>query len=175
MGKITKQIDFDLTIKGELLPLRNFALSLTKDLDDAKDLVQETVLKAYKYREKFRQDTNIRAWLFTILRNTFINDYRRKSRRKTFLDSTEDTYFLDLPSHKTENDGERNFIRRDLENSIGSLSPGLRTTFLLLSEGFKYHEIAEKMEVPIGTIKTRIFTAKRILREKLQDYEKEFA
>lgn len=174
MGDSTKQIDFDLTIKGELFPLRNFALSLTRNLEDANDLVQETVLKAYKYREKFQPDTNIRAWMFTILRNTFINEYRRKARRNTFLDSTEDTYFLDLPSHKTENEGEQSFLRRDLESSVGDLPSNLRVPFILNAEGFKYHEIAEKMKVPIGTIKTRIFTAKRILRKKLQDYGKEF-
>jgi RNA polymerase sigma factor (sigma-70 family) len=164
------QNDFDKKIAGELLPLRNYALSLTHDMDDTKDLVQDTILKAYRYQSKFQEGTNLRGWLYTILKNSFINNYRRDMKRNTFLDSTDNSYFIDLPSHKIDNDAETKFIRQDLEAAIDELSFDLRVTFKLNTEGYKYHEIAEEMQIPIGTVKTRIFVARRILRERLKEY-----
>lgn len=164
------QNDFDKKIAGELLPLRNYALSLTHDMDDTKDLVQDTILKAYRYQSKFQEGTNLRGWLYTILKNSFINNYRRDMKRNTFLDSTDNSYFIDLPSHKIDNDAETKFIRKDLEAAIDELSFDLRVTFKLNTEGYKYHEIAEEMQIPIGTVKTRIFVARRILRERLKEY-----
>jgi len=104
------------------------------------------------------------------LKNSFINNYRRDMKRNTFLDSTDNSYFIDLPSHKIDNDAETKFIRRDLEAAIDELSFDLRVTFKLNTEGYKYHEIAEEMQIPIGTVKTRIFVARRILRERLKEY-----
>ena len=164
------QNDFDKKIAGELLPLRNYALSLTHDMDDTKDLVQDTILKAYRYQSKFQEGTTLRGWLYTILKNSFINNYRRDMKRNTFLDSTDNSYFIDLPSHKIDNDAETKFIRQDLEAAIDELSFDLRVTFKLNTEGYKYHEIAEEMQIPIGTVKTRIFVARRILRERLKEY-----
>ena len=164
------QNDFDNMIAGELMPLRNYALSLTHDMDDTKDLVQETILKAYRYRAKFQEGTNLRGWLYTILKNSLINNYRRDMKRNTFLDSTDNSYFIDLPSHKIDNDAETKFIRKDLDHAIDDLAFDLRVTFKLNTEGYKYHEIAEELQIPIGTVKTRIFVARRILRERLKDY-----
>jgi RNA polymerase sigma-70 factor (ECF subfamily) len=171
--KVT-QINFDKMMEQELAPLRNYALSLTHDMDDTKDLVQDTILKAYRYRENFKAGTNLRGWLYTILKNSFINNYRRNQKRNTFLDSTENTYFLDIPSHKVDNDAELKFIRKDLDAAVESLPYDLKLTFNLNAEGFKYHEIAEELNIPIGTVKTRIFIARRVLREKLKDYALEF-
>ena len=168
------QINFDKMMENELTPLRNYALSLTHNIDETKDLVQETILKAYRYKEKFQAGTNLRGWLYTILKNSFINNYRRDQKRNTFLDSTDNTYFIDLPSHRVENEAELKFIRKDLYNAVDSLPVDLKTTFNLNAEGFKYHEIAEELNIPIGTVKTRIFIARRILREKLKDYGREF-
>jgi RNA polymerase sigma-70 factor (ECF subfamily) len=168
------QNDFDNMIAGELMPLRNYALSLTHDMDDTKDLVQETILKAYRYRAKFQEGTNLRGWLYTILKNSFINNYRRDMKRNTFLDSTDNSYFIDLPSHKIDNDAETKFIRKDLDRAIDDLAFDLRVTFKLNTEGYKYHEIAEELQIPIGTVKTRIFVARRILRERLKDYADAF-
>ena len=170
MSTFIQQTEFDGMIANELFPLRNYALSLTHDMEQTKDLVQETVLKAYRYKDKFQEGTNLRGWLYTILKNSFINNYRRDAKRNTFLDSTENTYFLDLPSHRTENEAELKFIRRDLDNAVESLPVELKVTFKLNAEGFKYHEIAEELQIPIGTVKTRIFVARRILRNKLKDY-----
>jgi RNA polymerase sigma-70 factor (ECF subfamily) len=97
------------------------------------------------------------------------------SKRNTFIDTTDNTYFLDLPSHKTDNDAELKFIRKDLETAISQLPTDLKVTFMLNTEGFKYQEIAEELNIPIGTVKTRIFVARRILRQKLHVYGGDFA
>lgn len=164
---------FDEQIVKELQPLRNYALSLTHNGEDSNDLVQETMLKAYRYREKFEEGTNLRGWLYTILKNSFINKYRRDVKRNTFLDSTDNTFFIDQPSHRTENLAELKFIRRDLEDAIDTLPLELKITFTLNVEGYKYHEIAEELNIPIGTVKTRIFVARRLLRERLKAYGNE--
>jgi len=161
---------FDKNMRGELSHLKHYALSLTMNIDDAKDLMQETVLKAYRYKSKFTEGTNLRGWLFTILKNTFINNYRKASKRKTFLDSTDNSFFLDSNAGTVNNEGEMSFMRKDLENAIASLPEDLKSTFLMNAEGFKYHEIAEEFELPLGTVKTRIFMARKILRSKLSTY-----
>jgi RNA polymerase sigma-70 factor (ECF subfamily) len=166
--------DFDVQMIAEMQPLKNYALSLTHNNEDSNDLVQETVLKAYRYKDKFESGTNLRGWLYTILKNSFINNYRRDAKRNTFLDSTDNTFFLDIPSHRIENQAELKFIRKDLETAIDELPLELRITFTMNVEGYKYHEIAEELQIPIGTVKTRIFVAKRILREKLAGYGHEF-
>jgi RNA polymerase sigma factor (sigma-70 family) len=171
---LTHAIPFESMVQKESSSLRSLAMQLTKNIDDANDLVQDTVLKALKYQDKFSEGTNFKGWLFTIMKNSFINNYRRMVKRNTFLDATDNTYFLDLPSHRTENQGELNFIRKDLDVAIKSLPIELKITFMLNIEGFKYHEIAEELNIPIGTVKTRIFVAKRILRKKLSVYGKEF-
>jgi len=168
------QLNFDKMIEQELSPLRNYALSLTHDMDDTKDLVQDTILKAYRYKYRFQEGTNLRGWLYTILKNSFINNYRREQKRNTFLDTTDNTYYLETPNYKADNDAELKFIRKDLNTAIEILPIDLKTTFNLNAQGFKYHEIAEELNIPIGTVKTRIFIARRILREKLRDYAQEF-
>lgn len=171
---LTHAIPFESMVQKESSSLRSLAMQLTKNIDDANDLVQDTVLKALKYQDKFSEGTNFKGWLFTIMKNSFINNYRRMVKRNTFLDATDNNYFLDLPSHKTENQAELNFIRKDLDVAINSLPIELKITFMLNIEGFKYHEIAEELNTPIGTVKTRIFVTKRILRKKLSVYGKEF-
>lgn len=176
MKKNNVSIDnsFESLVQNEMQSMKSLAMQLTRNLEDANDLVQETVLKALRYKEKYTEGTNLRGWVLTILKNTFINNYRRMVKRKTFIDSTDNTYFLDLPSHRTENQAEIKFIRKDLESAISILQPELKVTFMLNIEGFKYHEIAEELNIPIGTVKTRIFVAKRILRKKLQVYGEQF-
>lgn len=163
-------LNFEYMVQKEIAAMKSLAMQLTKNTEDANDLVQETILKALRYKEKFSEGTNFKGWLFTILKNTFINNYRRMMKRNTFLDATDNTYYLDLPTHKTENQAELKFIRKDLELAIDSLPTELRVTFMLNMEGFKYHEIAEALNIPIGTVKTRIFVARRLLRKKLYVY-----
>ncbi len=163
-------MDISNKINNEQRALSSYALQLTKNTEDANDLVQETMLKALTYQTKFKEGTNLKGWLYTIMRNSFINNYRRLIRRNTFIDTTDNTYFLDSASYVTENMGENKFLAKDLQNAIVTLPEDLRITFELNMEGFKYHEIAEELDIPIGTVKTRIFVAKRRLRKQLKSY-----
>lgn len=164
------QIEFSILVEREANPLRNYALQLTKNMEDANDLVQETMLKAFTYHTKFMEGTNLKGWLYTIMKNSFINNYRRIVKRNTFIDSTDNLFFLDAPGHVADNGGERKFLKKDMEKAIDSLPEDLRKTFTMNNKGFKYHEIAEILNIPIGTVKTRIFVARRILRKKLRSY-----
>lgn len=166
---------FEELLKLESRPLKIMALQLTRNNDDANDLVQETMLKALKYKDRFSEGSNLKAWLYTILRNSFINNYRRMAKRNTFIDTTDNTFFLDQATHNVVNQAELKFIRRDLETAISSLPSELKVTFMLNAEGFKYHEIAEALQIPIGTVKTRIFVARRLLRQKLRVYASEYS
>lgn len=165
---------FNSLLVKELQPLKNYALSLTHDMEETKDLVQETLLKAFTYQTKFQDGTNLRGWLYTILKNSFINKYRRNIKRNTFLDSTDNTFFIDSGVNTLQNDAEEKFMKKDLNEAINALNDDLKITFQLNAEGFKYHEIAEQLNIPIGTVKTRIFVAKRFLRKKLQSYGEAF-
>jgi RNA polymerase sigma factor (sigma-70 family) len=152
--------------------LRNYALQLTQNLDDANDLLQETFLKGMTYADKFKKGTNLKGWLFTIMRNTFINNYRRNTKRNSFMDTQEEQYIIDkAETYNTFNLGEVKFIRNDIEKAIDKLPRDLRITFEMNILGYKYHEIADRLNIPIGTVKTRIFVAKRKLREYLADYK----
>lgn len=162
---------FDNMILSEIQALKNYAVSLTHDMESAKDLVQETILKAYRYKDRFEAGTNLRGWLYTILKNIFINDFRRMKNRNTFIDQSDNLYFIDMPSQNLENAAELKFISNDLNLAIDKLPTELRVTFNLNAEGFKYSEIAEVLGIPLGTVKTRIFVAKRILRELLRSYD----
>jgi RNA polymerase sigma factor (sigma-70 family) len=167
--------DFGIKVFKHEQILRNYALQLTQNSDDAHDLVQETFLKALTYAEKFKQGTNLKGWMFTIMRNSFINNYRRITKRNTFMDTQEDQYIMDTAKgYNTFNDGEVKFIRKDIENAIDKLPDDLRITFEMNALGYKYHEIAERFGIPIGTVKTRIFVARRKLRTQLADYEQLF-
>lgn len=166
--------EFNTKVTSQEKPLKYFALQLTRNEDDANDLVQETMLKAFTYKDKFNEGTNLKGWLYTIMKNSFINNYRRIVKRKTFIDSTDNNYFLDSSGNTTENMGETKFLRNDMELAINGLSDDLKSTFQLNMQGFKYHEIAEEMGIPIGTVKTRIFVAKRKLRDQLKTYGESF-
>ena len=154
--------------------LSNYALQLTRDRDNASDLAQETMLKALRYEAKFLAGTNLKGWLFTIMKNTFINDYRRNVKRNTFLDSTDNTFYLDSSPVKAKNDAELKFIRQDLEAAIGLLPKDLNYAIKRNMLGYKYHEIAEELNIPIGTVKTRIFVARKKLRVHLVEYKDSF-
>lgn len=165
-------MDFNDQITNERQALKSYALQLTKNMEDANDLVQETMLKAFTYRSKFTEGTNLKGWLYTIMRNSFINNYRKLVRRNTFIDTTDNSYYLDAGTEIAKNAGEQNFLSKDLQTAIEELPHDLKKTFSLNMKGFKYHEIAEQLDIPIGTVKTRIFVAKRKLRKKLKTYGK---
>jgi RNA polymerase sigma-70 factor (ECF subfamily) len=148
-------------------PLHAFAYSLTKNTEDAKDLYQETAYRAINNRDKFMEDTNFKAWTFTIMKNIFINNYRKKVRSNTMLDATEGNFFLNSGGEKVQNEGGRNMLMKELQLMIGMLDDSVRKPFLMHYEGFKYHEIAEELNLPLGTVKSRIFFARKTLKDKI--------
>lgn len=160
MSAIEFNSHFD-SLQHKLLP---FAYRLTNNVEDAKDLIQETALRAFNNKEKFEVGTNFRAWVTTIMRNTFINIYRKKKNRNTSSEPT-DSYIFINEDHAVDNTAHSNMTMLELDNILGRLDLIYRKPFLLFFEGYKYEEIAESMSLPIGTVKSRIFFA----RQKLMD------
>ncbi|MEY4851845.1 MAG: hypothetical protein RIS99_240 [Bacteroidota bacterium] len=160
-------IEFSQKLVEQKQSLKSYALFLTRNSDDSDDLLQETLLKAFSNRTRFAPETNFKGWLFTIMKNTFINNYRRMVKRNTFLDSTDNSYYLDSVSHSTGNDGENSFLAAEIEKALVQLPFELRESFLMNFRGYKYQEIADFFQIPIGTVKTRIHLARKILKKKL--------
>ncbi len=151
-------------------PLSYFALQLTANDDDAQDLLQETMLKAITYRDKFREKTNLKAWLYTIMKNTFINNYRRSVKANTIIDKTEDLYYLNQSRPHDDQAPETNFNLKEVRKVVNALEEDYRIPFMMHFKGFKYKEIADELNLPIGTVKSRIFLARKKLMSKLEDY-----
>ncbi len=163
-------LEFDYQIAGMRSTLKTFTRRFTNDREESNDLVQDTILKALTYRKKFREDTNLKGWLFTIMRNTFINNYRKNQRSKTSHDDTKDLYFLNVEDTHTFNSPSSSFEYHDIWNNVNSLREELLTPFKMHTSGYKYHEIAEHLNIPIGTVKNRIFHARKEIQEKLAGY-----
>ena len=153
--------EFNSLVLNQSESLKPFAISLTRDHEEAKDLCQETLYKAFAYREKYEQGTNIKAWLYTIMRNIFINDYRRNARKQFVMDTVKYSQTLQ------ENSSELNLRLREIEAAIHRLPSIFKTACLLYLQGYKYHEIAYALNEPLGTIKSRIHFAKKTLQKQL--------
>lgn len=166
------RLEFSTLVQRETRPLRNYAYQLTRNPEDANDLVQETVLKALSCHNRFMEGSNLKGWLYIIMKNSFINNYRRTIKRNMVIDNSGNNYYLDQPPLAIENAGEQRFIRKDLEQALDSLPYELHKIFRMNHKGFKYHEIAAILNIPIGTVKTRIFVARKLLRKKLGSYGK---
>jgi len=165
----------------EFLPhidsMYNFAYRLTFDEDDAKDLVQDTYLKAFRFIQSFTQGTNAKAWLFRILKNSFINDFRKKSKEPAKVDYQEvETYYNsdDVDSAITTDlrvDTVQDMLGDEISNALNSLDVDFRTVIILCDlEGFKYDEMAKILDIPIGTVRSRLHRARNLLKDKLSDY-----
>jgi RNA polymerase sigma-70 factor, ECF subfamily len=145
--------------------LNAFAYSLTKNVEDAKDLYQETAFRAIKNSDKYKDDTNFKAWTFTIMKNIFINNYRKKVKANTILDSSENNYYIDSsPNNSSTNDGFRSLFSDELYGMVDKLDDTIKTPFLLHVQGYKYNEIADTFNLPLGTVKSRIFFARKSLK-----------
>ena len=164
-------IEFNYRLLSLKDNLNNFALSLTNNVDDANDLVQDTYLKAITYREKFDPGTNLKAWAYTIMKNTFINNYRRGMRQNAFIDSTDNLYHLNSKSTAEAERPDSTLRAKEIQKSIQNLSDEHRIPFLMHTKGYKYKEIAEQMNLSIGTVKSRIFFSRKKLMEILRDYQ----
>ncbi|MEY4595144.1 MAG: hypothetical protein RIQ47_1554 [Bacteroidota bacterium] len=170
MAAPKKKFDFRTMVTIESKPLRNYALKLTQDVEDADDLVQDTMLKAFTNEEKFAEGTNLKGWLYTIMKNIFINKYRRAMKSNIFHDDTENQYYINNMATAQRNDGDGNLIMKDIDAALGELNDNLRTPFLMSYTGYKYEEIASKLKLPLGTVKVRIHNARKELSEKLSVY-----
>jgi len=148
--------------------LKPFAINLTRDSEVANDLFQETLYKALANREKYNAGTNIKAWLFTIMRNIFINNYRRKAKQKTIFDNSANDYLLNNAGPVVNNDAESGMRLKAMQTAIHQLPEIFKTPFLLYFDGYKYNEIADTLGEPLGTIKSRIHFARKLLKEQIQ-------
>jgi RNA polymerase sigma factor (sigma-70 family) len=147
--------------------LQPVAVSLTHDTEDAKDLIQETLYRAMANREKYQTGTNIKAWLYTIMRNIFINNYRRKKKFTKVTSDVPQDYFLYQTDKVAHNDGIINAGIREIKAAINRLPDIFRLSFELHYLGYKYQEIADTLHEPLGTIKSRIHFARKMLASKL--------
>jgi RNA polymerase sigma factor (sigma-70 family) len=150
--------------------LKPFAINLTRDTEAANDLYQETLYKALANIEKYNAGTNIKAWLFTIMRNIFINNYRRKAKQKTIFDSTPNDYLINLKQATVANNAETNLRMKEINTAIQQLPDIFKTPFLLYFDGYKYNEIADVLHEPLGTIKSRIHFARKLLKEQISRF-----
>ncbi|MEQ8905800.1 sigma-70 family RNA polymerase sigma factor [Ekhidna sp.] len=166
---------------GEFMPhidsMYNFAYRLTFDEDEAKDLVQDTYMKAFRFINSFQEGTNAKAWLYRILKNSFINDYRKKSKQPAKVDYQEVEQFYnseDTPSNATVDlrlETTKDMIGDEISNALNSLAVDFRTVVILCDlEGFTYEEMAKILDIPIGTVRSRLHRARNLLREKLGSY-----
>ena len=153
---------------NQLTPsLQSFALNLTRDSEEAKDLYQETAFRAMTNRDKFKAGTNLKAWLFTIMKNIFINNYRKKTKANTIIDTTDNLYYINSNSATISNGAGTNILMRELGQMITDLEDSIRIPFQMHYEGFKYQEIADELDLPLGTVKSRIFFARKALKSKI--------
>lgn len=147
----------------------HFALMLTANKDDAKDLLQETTLKALNNQNKFVKNTNFKGWIFTIMRNIFINDYRKIIVNKIVIYKNENLHHLSLPQESGRDTPEGSLSVQDITQAINNLNKDMKEPFSMLIGGYKYEEIAEKLNLPLGTVKNRIFLARKVLQKNLKE------
>lgn len=150
--------------------LSGFAMGFTRDREDANDLVQETFVKALRYKNNFREGTNIKGWLYTIMRNIFINNYKKKRFQNTIVDQTDNQFFLNS-NQDYHHDSVTSLINiDDIQSAIAGLKYDFRKPFSMFLDGFHYDEIADELNIPMGTVKSRIFHARKRLREELSEF-----
>jgi RNA polymerase sigma factor (sigma-70 family) len=150
--------------------LKPFAVTLTKDQETAKDLLQETMYRALANQEKYSVGTNIKAWLYTIMRNIFINNYRRKAKQNTIFDNSSNDFLLNYNQSTIDNGAESTLRMKDIYKAMYNLPDIFKQPFMLYFEGYKYHEIADTLGEPLGTIKSRIHFARRLLKEQINKF-----
>lgn len=163
-------MNFRTELIGVQEDLHRFAYKLTTNYEEANDLVQETSLKALDNEDKYTPDTNFKGWVYTIMRNIFINNYRKLVRDQTFVDQTQNLYHLNLPRGNTSDYPEQTYDLKEMHRVVNSLAKEYRTPFAMHVAGFKYREIAEKLCLPIGTVKSRIHFTRQKLQKELKDF-----
>jgi RNA polymerase sigma-70 factor (ECF subfamily) len=162
--------DFNEMLLNNADYLKPFAFTLTRDNETAKDLMQETLFRALANKDKYNVGTNIKAWMYTIMRNIFINDYRKKSRQNTMFDSTPNDFLLNHNQTAVANAAEVTLKLKDIQAAVHDLPEIFKHPFVLYFEGYKYNEIATLLNEPLGTIKSRIHFARKLLKEQMSRY-----
>ena len=162
--------DFNQLLVTNAEFLKPFAITLTRDNEAAQDLYQETLYRALANKDKYNVGTNIKAWLYTIMRNIFINNYRRRAKQHTIFDSTPNDFLLNYNQAVASNEAESSLKLKDINAAIHGLPEIFRNPFLLYFDGFKYHEIADMLHEPLGTIKSRIHFARKLLKAQIQRF-----
>lgn len=170
-NKMSNALTFKQRLLGLQSNLTNFAFQLTANKESAMDLVQDTTLKVLDNESKYVENVNFKGWVFTIMRNIFINNYRRKVRSATIIDTTEDFYHLNLSQESGFETPEGSFAAKEISAVINDFSQEYKVPFTMYIEGYKYSEIAEKLQLPLGTVKSRIFFARKRLQKELRDYK----
>ena len=165
-----RTVDFTQNLLGMQSELHRFAMKLTADKEEADDLLQETSLKALDNEDKYTPDTNFKGWMYTIMRNIFINNYRKTVRDQTFVDQTENLYHLNLPQDSGFDSTEGNYDLKEMRRIVNSLPKEYRVPFSMYISGFKYREIADRLGLPIGTVKSRIYFTRQRLQRDLKDF-----
>ena len=160
-------------LNGVSNSLRAFSLKLTGNNDDAEDLYQDTALRIITNAEKYNPGTNFKAWAVTIMRNIFINNYRKKVRRNLIIDQTPNNYFINSGDKAVENNGETQVSYDELLGMVNQLPEDFRVPFMMAYQGFKYDEIADELDSPLGTIKSRIFFARKKLQKMYNSANRE--
>ncbi len=161
-------IEFNQLLAMNTEFLKPFAITLTHDTEDAKDLLQETLYKALANKDKYNVGTNIKAWLYTIMRNIFINNYRRKTKQQTIFDNTPNEFLLNNAQGAVANSAIAALSMKEVQAAIYELPEIFKKPFLLYFDGYRYHEIAELLEEPLGTIKSRIHFARKLLKAQIE-------
>jgi RNA polymerase sigma-70 factor (ECF subfamily) len=164
--------EFNTQVIGYSKQLKYFALNLTADYEEAQDLLQETLLKAIKHSHKFTAATNLKAWLYTIMKNIFINNYRKAVKTRTVIDRTKELHYLNVPQAAGPRVTESHMNELEIRKAICHLEEEYKIPFEMYIDGFKYKEIAEHLDLPIGTIKSRIFLARQELMQALKDFKR---
>lgn len=163
------------SLKQNLVKLQpnmlNFAMTLTANKEEAKDLTQETTLKVLTNMDKFYNNTNFKGWIFTIMHNIFINNYRRAIRIQTITDRSDSLYLLNPPQESGFKSPESSLSFLEINDVLNSFSDEHKVPFSMFLRGYKYEEIAKQLKLPLGTVKSRIFFARKRLQEILKDYK----
>ena len=160
--------DFNHQLSSLSGPLHTFAYKLTKNSEEAKDLYQETAFRAISNVDKFIPGTNLKAWLLTIMKNIFINNYRKNVKTRTIIDSTENLYYINSGAASISNSAESNIMMDELSTMVENLDESLRVPFEMHYLGHKYQEIADTLHLPLGTVKSRIFFARKELKDMIE-------
>jgi RNA polymerase sigma-70 factor (ECF subfamily) len=166
-----KNADFVKVIEQQSSRLREHALKFTRDIDDANDLVQETMVKAVRFRDSFEEGTNLKGWLYVILKNTFLNTYYKRRQRQQIIKPEEEVCYAELVPSASYNTAISSFMIADIGKALGKLPEIYRIPFVKYFEGYKYNEIAKEMDIPLGTVKTYIHQARLILKKQLKNFK----